>query len=439
MSQTLSRCANVQLSVNLPKFECTEDIMGNFGNLTDFGRGLGSIPGQLGSIVDCVTDDLRQQIEEAVEPYLKTTRAIMKAINKTVPDPIFDTVEAPEFEFELKIRALWTEFKLVLFDLLISILKKILPLELIERLLNIPIPFLPERKVIDVLSAEGREKIAQSVADRVDGITEELGMPWDLTFTGKLTLKSKDFAAQNILNRIYSEISKILSRGIWNLLNLIPNISEAIKKIWQDLKLPFLPDFFELDFEALFDSIWEGVVEEFDNAVDRMKAMIERILEFNVLNLLKSILGPFWDAIKKLWTFGSTVGEMLKLQEEAPPTEPPNENQEGGAEESTTPPREWNLTLPEINFSRIMQAVKDLFDRIPTMIFELWLQLIKDFLDAIKEILKPIEELLKLIPFTFCSFINLAAKPILSLGSLVRDILPPGITINTVNPPPLLP
>ncbi len=417
MSTTLpSRCANVSLSVRLPQFECTGDILGNFGNLTDFGRGLGSIPGQLGGIVDCVTADLREQIEQAIETFTSTIRTILKALNISIPDPIFGTLTLPEFEFELRLRELWTNFKFYLFEKLIDILSKIPPLNIIIDLLKVPIPFLEGVYLTDVFTAEGRARIQKAITDKLDSIMAALGMPWDLSFTGKLTLESAGMAVQNIINRIYSEIQKKISNIIWNVLNMIPNsLGRAVKRLWERLGFPLLPAFFVLDFDAIFDSIWQGVVDAFDNAVDRMKAMIERILEFNVLSLLKSILGPFWDIIKSLWTFGTTIKEMLKLSQV-----------------------EWNLTVPEINFSRIMQAVQDLFNRIPTMIFELWLQLIKPFLDAASRIIAALKPLLDLIPFTFCSFINLAAAPILGIGGLVRDILPPGISIQTFNPPPLL-
>jgi hypothetical protein len=402
--------------VRLPQFECTGDILGNFGNLTDFGRGLGSIPGQLGGIVDCVTADLREQIEQAIETFTSTIRTILKALNISIPDPIFGTLTLPEFEFELRLRELWTNFKFYLFEKLIDILSKIPPLNIIIDLLKVPIPFLEGVYLTDVFTAEGRARIQKAITDKLDSIMAALGMPWDLSFTGKLTLESAGMAVQNIINRIYSEIQKKISNIIWNVLNMIPNsLGRAVKRLWERLGFPLLPAFFVLDFDAIFDSIWQGVVDAFDNAVDRMKAMIERILEFNVLSLLKSILGPFWDIIKSLWTFGTTIKEMLKLSQV-----------------------EWNLTVPEINFSRIMQAVQDLFNRIPTMIFELWLQLIKPFLDAASRIIAALKPLLDLIPFTFCSFINLAAAPILGIGGLVRDILPPGISIQTFNPPPLL-
>ena len=425
MSQTLSRCVNVQLSVNLPEFKCTDDILGNFGNLTDFGRALGSIPAQLGNIVDCVSEDLQRQIEQAIQPYIDTIRAIMKALNIRIPDPIFGTIEIPEFEFELRLTALWTDFKFYLYEKLIDILSRIPGLSFILNLLKVPIPFLEGVYLIDVFTEEGRARIAKAVRDRLDQVAEALGMPWDFSFTGKLTLESPDFAFQNILRRVYSMVSKMISNIIYNALTIIPKIlfdigGKLIRQLWEALKLPFLPILAlleaVLDFKKLFTNFWEAVVEEFDNAVDRMEAMIERILNFNILELLKPILGPLWKAIEKLWTFGATIREMLKLSDE-----------------------EWNLTLPEIKFARIMQAVQDLFDRIPTMIFELWLQIIKPVLDAIKKILAPIEELLKYIPFTFCSFINLAAKPILGMGGVVGDLLPPGITIEIVNPLPALP
>ncbi len=417
MSQTLSRCVNVQLQVNLPTFQCTGDILGNLGNLTDFGRGLGSIPAQLGSIVDCVSADLRAQIEAAIKTFTDTMRAILKALNIRIPDPIFGTIEIPEFEFELRFYALWSDFKFYLYEKLIDILSRLPGLNFILELLKVPIPFLQGVYLTDVFTTEGRARIAQAVRDRLDSIAEALGMPWDLSFTGKLTLNSPDFAFENILRRIYAQASKMISQIIWNVLNFIPTqLGRLVKQIWDRLGFPLLPAFFEIDFYAIFTSIWESVVNTFDNAVDRMRAMIEGILNFNILNLLKSILGPFWNFIKNLWTFGATIRDMLKLSD-----------------------AEWSLELPEINFARVMQAVQDLFNRIPTMIFELWLQLIKPFLDAIKRFFAPIQLLLDLIPFTFCSFINLVASPILGIGALVRDILPPDIQIITVNPPPALP
>jgi len=418
---------NVQLSVNLPEFKCTDDILGNFGNLTDFGRALGSIPGQLGAIVDCVAEDLRKQIEEAIQPFIDAIRAIMKALNIRIPDPIYETIEAPELEFEHRMTELWSDFKFYLYEKLIDILDAILKffkLDWLLSLFKVPIPFLEGVYLIDVFTEEGRARIAKAVKDRREAITDELGMPWDLSFTGKQTLESKDLSTQSILRRIYSQASKMINNIIYNVLMIIPNIlGDIVKKIWEALKLPLLPLLSLIEqafnFKELFTSIWEDVVEEFDNAVDRMEAMIERILEFNVFKLLEKLLeplGPIWEAIKKLWKFGSTVREMLKPSEE-----------------------EGNLELPENRFSKIMQAVQDLFDRIPGMIFELWLEIIRPFLEAVNKVFAIFKPLLDLIPFTFCSFIRLAAAPVLGIAGVVRDILPPGIEIVIVNPLPALP
>jgi hypothetical protein len=63
------------------------------------------------------------------------------------------------------------------------------------------------------------------------------------------------------------------------------------------------------------------------------------------------------------------------------------------------------------------------------------MQLVKPFFEAIKKLLAPINELLKYIPFTFCSFIQLAASPVLSMAGNVRSIIPSNIQIQTFNPP----
>ena len=90
-----------------------------------------------------------------------------------------------------------------------------------------------------------------------------------------------------------------------------------------------------------------------------------------------------------------------------------------------------NLTIPEWDFSRVIRAVQGVLARLPGMILELFLQLIRPFLEAIQNLLGGIAELLKWIPFTFCSFLNLVAAPLLGITGVVRSIMPEGIAVNT--------
>ena len=410
MSDLLSRCANVSLNVNLPTFSCTDDIMGNLGNLTDFGRGLGSIPAQLGGIVDCVAEGLQQQIAQAIDNLLSTLRRIMGALNFSLPDPLFSTIQLPEFEFDLRMRALWNEFKLYLHEKLIDLLSKIPGLSFILNLLKVPIPFLSGVYLTDVFTAEGRARIFAAIQAQLARVQAALGLPWNLEFTGELTLKMPDFNIVNIINRIFSEIQKALSNIIWTALTAITKITKPIEKIWQLLGFPLLPTFTVPSFAEIFNAIWTRISNLGLSIVERMQAAITALLNFNLKDILTRAFGAILSRIP--WPFPWKIGDILKLTG-----------------------FNWNLTLPEIDFSRITQAVQDLLNRIPTLIFELWMQLVKPFFKAIEKLLAGITELLKYIPFTFCSFINLAAKPVLSLATNVRSIIPANITITTFNPP----
>lgn len=409
MSDILSRCVNVSLNINVPSFDCTNDIMGNLGNLSDFGRGLGSIPAQLGAIVDCVGTQLQQQIGAAIEGLLKSLRSIMSVINFSLPDPLFKTIELPEFEFDLRMRALWSEFKLYFQQKMLDILSRIPGLNFIRNLLNVPIPFLSGVYLKDVFTAEGRAKIFAAITNQLDRIQAALGLPWSWEFTGTLTLKMPDFNVINIMNRIFSEIQKALSNIIWTALNAITKLTKPIEQIWKLLGFPLLPTFTVPSFSQLFNSIWNRLTALGLGIVEKMQRTIDALLNFNLKDLLTQAFGTILSRIP--WPFPWKIADILKLTG-----------------------FNWNLTLPEIDFSRITQAIQELFNRIPTLIFELWLQLVKPFFKAIEKLLAGITELLKYIPFTFCSFINLAAKPVLSMAANVTKLIPGGITTTTFTP-----
>lgn len=76
MSTTIARCANLSLSVQIPTLTCDNNTLGVVGNLSDFGAALGSIPSQLGQIADCVADDVKAQITQAIAQLRESERHI---------------------------------------------------------------------------------------------------------------------------------------------------------------------------------------------------------------------------------------------------------------------------------------------------------------------------------------------------------------------------
>lgn len=403
MNTPIDPCANLSLSVKLPKFECTDSVLPNFNNLDEFGRGLGSLPGQLGRIAICTVEARAKQIADAIDKLLKLFDKTFGSSLGSVNNPVLDKQKVPEFEMGTRMKALFQEFKLFLELRVLNVLSKIIPN---LSFLNIPLPFLPGRTVKDLLSEEGRQKIRDDIGKRADQIADALGAPWNITFDGSLTIKNDEMKKQTIISRVWSEFHKnllsLISRGFKALVKL----TEPIRKIWQALRLPDIPNLVSLNFEEIFDSVWKSVKDMAISAKEKMQKMIDFFMEFDLKQWIDKTFGPLLKFIA--WPFKTKVKDILKV---------------------TDPNKEANFKSTESRFQKWMTAVKELFEQIPTLILELWMQVVLKFFKAILKLVPLIGELLKYIPFTFCTFIGLVASPILGLGSAVSSLIPPGIKV----------
>ncbi len=404
MTDIPSRCAQVNLSVSLPQFSCTNNTLGDFGNMSDFGRAIGSVPGQLGNIAYCVAEQVRSQIESAITQLTNTLNSIFAAINTTIPSPLWGNLQAPELEFELRMGALFQEFKLYLQQKMFDIIQNIPGLGFIVNLVNVPIPFLSGVRVFDVFSSEGRARIRAAVAERLDQIASAMGMPWDLTFSGSLGLQLPELQLEHIIKRIFSEIERLLSSALWSALSVIHTLTRPIQRIWNNLGFPTLPSFQFPSFDEFFNNIWSSIKDLAISMTDKLKRAMDAMLNFDLGAYLQSAFGSILGRIP--WPFPTQLRALLGYLN-----------------------RDWNISSPEWDFGRITAAIQSVFNRIPQLILELWLQLIKPFLDAIKGLLAGVAALLEYIPFTFCSFINLVASPILGLGGAISGLLPGSIPV----------
>lgn len=408
MSQTLSRCAGVQPVVKIPQLKCDQTILGDFGNLSDFGRAIGSVPGQLGNIAYCVGDDLRRQIETAIENFNKALDRVWKTVSSTVPSPVFKDLKVPELENEIKTKNLWQEFKLFFQKKLVEIVKNIPGLSFITNLLNVPIPFLTGVRLFDVFTEEGRKKIRDAVGKRTDQISKAIGGPWQDVYDGKLSINAPEIKKEFVLDRIFSEIEKLLTKVLWNTLGIIWSLTAPIRRIWNALGLPSLPSFKAPNFDEVYKSVWDKVKDQAISAEEKMQKTKDALLNFDLKKFLQSTFGSILSRIP--WPFGTKVKEMLKVVD-----------------------KDYNLKSPEIDYAKTTSAIQKLFDRIPGLIFELWLSLIRPFLTAIRNLLAGVVELLKYIPFTFCTFLNLVAAPLLGFGAGLSRLLPAGVSVQTVS------
>jgi len=404
MTPPIDPCQGVLPVVKFPRFECTDSVLPNFSNLDEFGRGLGSLPGQLAQIAQCNVTATAKQISDAIDNLLKLFDKTFGTSLGSVDNPVYGPkLKVPEQEMGVRLRALFNDFKLYLELKILDILGKIIPN---LNFLNIPLPFLPNLTVRDLLSAEGRAKIRAAIGARKDQIARALGSPWKDTFDGTLGLKSEEMQKQSIISRVWSEFHKSLLSVIQRGFRLLRALTEPIRKIWQALRLPDIPNLVSLNFEEIFNSVWQTIKDLAISANEKMQKMIDFFLEFDIKNFLDKTFSPLLKFIA--WPFPTKVKQLLKISDN---------------------PQEKNLVSKETRFNSIMQAVKELFEQIPTLILELWMKLVRGFFQAILKFVPLLKELLKYIPFTFCTFIGLAFSPILGLASAVSNLIPPGISV----------
>ncbi len=404
MPPAIDPCKDISLVVKLPTFECTDGVLPNWSNLDEFGRGLGSLPGQLGRIAQCTVATTAKQISDAIDSLLRLFDKTFGTTLASVPNPVFsDKLKVPEVSMGTRMRALFNEFKLYLELKVLDILGRIIPN---LSFLNIPLPFLPNCTVRDLLSTEGRAKIRDAIGARQDQIAKALGTPWDITYDGTLGLKNDEMRKQSLISRVWSEFHKGLLSIIQRGFRALRALTEPIRKIWQALRLPDIPNLVSLNFEALFKSVWDPIKDLAISANEKMQRMIDFFLEFDLKSFLDKTFGPLLKFIA--WPFKTKVKDLLKV---------------------TDPPKATNLESKESRFNSIMNAVKELFEQIPTLILELWMKLVLGFFKAIANLVPIIRELFKYIPFTFCTFIGLVASPILGLGAAAGNLIPGGIRV----------
>lgn len=409
-------CEGIALGIKLPTLECTDGIHPNFGNLTDFGRGIGSLPGQLARMADCVSAEIAEKIQKAIDSLVKLFESIFGTYPWSASTPLFKNIKIPEYEMEVKLRALFHEFKIYLLMKFLNILAKF-----VGPILNIPIPFLSGCVLGDLLTPEGRAKIKAAIEKDIDAISKALGLPWDITFSGELGMNVKEFRVQTVLTRIYHKIQDMLTDLLFKALNALLAPINAIIKAVIGIALPIVSEIKKLfDFEKLFSSIWDQVKNLAISIEEKLQKVIDFFLNFDITALLKKILGP----LVGLWKFGTKIKDVLKISD-----------------------AEWNVKSPETKFERVMQGVRAFFSNVVTMIYEIFLSAVKAAIKAITDIAKKLMEpiigflnaLFKFIPFTFCTFLNLVAAPLLGMGNLVRGLLPSEIKVEPFIPVPYVP
>jgi hypothetical protein len=348
----------VLTSTIVPDVGCPSTLLPKPGDLAIPLKTLASLPARLAILG---LNDIANQIRAA----LQTLDNMIGIFPISVTKPVFGSISNPEFEWELRSRAIVAEFKLYMIAKCLEIIES-----LISGLLSIPVPFLGNVNILQLfVDPEYRASIRAKIAQNLNGALAVVGR-LGKSFSGEFGVESPEMQVQEIWTWFVDEMIKLATNVLHTAFG---TLIQMFNRIWNSLGLPALVALLTVDIEALIEAAINSV------------AKIPPISEY-----YKQVIA----ALKAINIFGFTLEDLL-----------------GGEYEDFT-------ESSEMTINRLISAAKDFAVKYPIYILELWMDAVKAFFNAIG-----LGALLAFIPFTFCNFLQVIGFPT-SFSGLLPETLP---------------
>lgn len=348
----------VATSTIIPDVGCPSTLLPKPGDLAIPLKTLASLPARLAILG-------LQDVADQIRAVLQTLDNMLGIFPITITKPVFGSISNPEFEWELRARAIVAEFKLYVIAKCLEIIES-----LISGLLTIPVPFLGNVNILQLfVDPEYRASIRAKIAANLDGALAVVGK-LGKSFSGEFGVESPEMQVQEIWTWFVDEMVKLAT----NVLHAaFATLIQMFNNIWNALGLPALVALLTVDIEALIEAAINSV------------AKIPPISEYYKLVIA---------ALKAINIFGFTLEDLL-----------------GGTYEDFT-------ESSEMTINRLISAAKDFAVKYPIYLIELWMDAVKAFFNAIG-----LGALLAFIPFTFCNFLQVIGFPT-SFAGLLPETLP---------------
>jgi hypothetical protein len=316
-------------------------------------------------------NELAGQIRQS----LKSIDDLLGNFPISVTKPVFGTLSVPEYEWEIKARALVAEFKLFVLAKCLEIINTI-----IDGLVTIPVPFLGNVNIVRLFSdPEYRAEVKSRITKNLNGALAVVGR-LGKSFSGEFGLESPEMQIQEIWSWFIMEMTNIATNIIYEAFKTLIRMFDSI---WRSLGLPSIIALVTCDIET--------IIEDAINSVSKL---------LPIAQYYKMIIAT----LKSITIFGYKLQDLL-----------------GGDYEDDT-------ESAEITINRLISAAKDFAVKWPMYLLENWMKLVKDFFNAIG-----LGALLTYIPFTLCSFLTTIGFPT-SFAGLIPATLP--VTKDQITPPP---
>jgi hypothetical protein len=389
-----------------PVLECTGELMPNVPNMTDFFKQLGSIPAvltlQLSELPTCIALALWDDIKSIVITPLDATEDFLGALSVTLPSQTKNTVRDRPEEWRRRADDLQENYKLYFMLGLINLLGTFA-----IHILQIPLPLISGCVVGDLLSAEGRKKIGETILKSLPALILILPEPYRSLCLGFYGVLNNEEVLRNFLSYWISEVKKIIQNPLYAVFTFL---IKRFKKVWESLNLPNIPAILSLDPVAILNALIEPYIASIKNTYNALikpfkdiKEGIEKhgTLEDYLKSQLSKKLGEIINALLAIQipVIGLTLGELLGIKD--------FEDLKDGA-----------IISPQAVLARLATRLANVFQDIALIILEQWIQKVKKFLDKIG-----LGAIFSLVPLTFCKFLQLLAPQLFSLGSLIQGIV----------------
>ena len=389
-----------------PVLECTGELMPNVPNMTDFFKQIGSIPAvmtlQLSELPTCIALALWDDIKSIVITPLDAVEDFLGALSVTLPSQTKNSVRDRPEEWRRRADDLQENYKLYFTLGLINLLGSFA-----SHILQIPLPLISGCVVGDLLSAEGRKKIGETILKSLPALILLIPDPYRSLCLGLYGLLNSEEVLRNFLSFWVSEVKKIIQNPLYAVFTFL---IKKFKSIWDSLGLPNIPAILTLDPVAILNALIEPYIASIKNTYNALikpfkdiKEGIEKYgtLEDYLKSQLSQKLGEIIDSVLNIQipVIGLTLGKLLGI--------------DGFGDLNL-----GAIINPQAVLARLATRLANVFQDIVSIILEEWIMKVKKFLDKIG-----LGKIFSLIPLTFCKFLKLVVPQLFSLGSQMQGIV----------------
>lgn len=379
---------------------CMATIIPSMGPIIDLFKQLAQLPkealdaatGEFISIRDKILSGLQDILEAIGYPF-------------SCPFPLFSKNNNPEIEWEQRAKAMVQEFTLFIISIFVKLINSIvdlIPLEITLQICGMSFT-IDLTKIFDgEYIRDFKAQLAEIFPKKFNEFLEEAkqqgiaaynaakeSISGFMTWCGEFGNSNSEFSIQelwqNMLNFCIIKLYELIYNALKELIDIFENI-------WDALNLPNIVDFLTCDIGKLINDAIEGAKAQYNALLDQAKQAYEDAKtqgEAALLaakealeNVYNQIYNGIVSALEQLEIFGFKLIDILSM-------------------DSSDKHVSFERTI-----ARLKSAAIDFVAKFPLYLLQIWMKIIKAFLDAIG-----LGDILQWLTFTFCDFLTMLGIP----------------------------